>query len=120
MEEREAGFGHAGLHMFGWTNNFRAFPHLDFAYAIFTNHWSILPGWATEVFQIEAFVKAWAISETGGVGVDRSRPPANWAWKTSYVLGAVFAEQLIGHLGNDEPLAAPVLDDVTRRARLHL
>ena len=113
-------FGHGGAHMWGWVNNFRAFPRLDFAYAVFTNHWTILPARVAESLMIEDFIKTWIGNEIGGTPVDRSPAGAEWAWKTSYAIGVVFTEHLMGVLGIEEALPAGVVEAMAQDAKLYL
>ena len=113
-------FGHGGAHMWGWVNNFRAFPPLDFAYAVFTNHWTILPGRVAESLMIEDFIKTWIRNENGGVRVERDRPAGDWAWKTSYAIGVVFTEHLMGVLGIEDALPADDVDAMAQEAKIFL
>jgi CubicO group peptidase (beta-lactamase class C family) len=112
-------FAHGGAHMFGWVNQFRAYPALDFAYAVFTNHWTLLPTRTGEALMIDDFIRTWVRNETGGVGAERGEPPRDWAWKTSYVAGLVMAEQLMGLLGIEDPLSEAAVAAMARDAVLH-
>jgi len=98
-------FGHGGAHMYGWTNDFRAFPEQDFAIAVAANHWPMLHERYREHRAIADFVSRW-IAREDALG---SPPPfRTWAWKTSYVIGLQLVEQLAGSLG----IATPVSDDM--------
>jgi CubicO group peptidase (beta-lactamase class C family) len=112
-------FAHGGAHMFGWVNMFRAYPDLGFAYAVFTNHWTILPARTGEALMIDDFIRTWVKNEAGGVGVARGDPGPGWAWKTSYVAGLAIAEQLMGLLGIEEPLSDDAIAAMARDAFLH-
>ncbi len=105
--------------MFGWVNQFRAYPALDFAYAVFTNHWTLLPTRTGEALMIDDFIRTWVRNETGGVGAERGEPPRDWAWKTSYVAGLAMAEQLMGLLGIEDPLSEAAVAAMARDAVLH-
>jgi CubicO group peptidase (beta-lactamase class C family) len=113
-------FGHGGAHMFGWVNDFRACPGLDFAYAVFTNHWTILPTRTNEATMIGDFIKSWVRNEIGGVEVERGPEQTNRAWQTSYVAGLVLTEQLMGLLGIEEALSDEAVARLADEARIHL
>jgi hypothetical protein len=97
-------FGHGGAHMFGWTNQFNAWPELDLAIAVSTNHWNINDDAERyrEAVQINDFVLSWLQNEAAGL---RAPPaPASWAWKVSYVAGLIMVERMMGGLGIPTPL----------------
>lgn len=105
-------FGHAGAHMFGWNNEFRAYPRQDFAVVVATNHWDMLhwgdSEWPSEPSTIAEFISAWLQRESASPA--RVPPRRSWAWKTSYVMGLIMVERLNGGLGIDRPLSDEMVD----------
>ncbi len=111
-----ASFSHGGAHMYGWYNDFRAWPGLDVAVAVATNHWR-LPNDAInrENVLIEDFIASWIRSDSRLPAPDRSLD--QWAWKTSYAAGLLYADQLTGQLGNPDPITAGMIDAMVAGAR---
>ena len=111
----EFDFSHGGAHMYGWTNDFRAYPGLKLALAIFTNHWRILHPRYHEHDLIARFVVAWLERAKK----DGSPPPraASWAWKTSYVMGLTMGEQLKPALGTEGTVTPGMVDSMAAGAR---
>lgn len=107
-------FSHSGAHMFGWTNEYAAYPGQDFALAVFTNQWPIRTGRYSESATISNFISQWLTRETKSPGV--VRPVKSWTWKVSYVAGIIMTEQLKGYIGVPQPVTAEVID-VMARAR---
>jgi CubicO group peptidase (beta-lactamase class C family) len=110
-------FGHAGAHMWGWTNLYIAYPELDVALAVFMNQWA-LPndgqgGRYREASLIVNFVRSWVERERAGT----LRPVAarSWAWKVAYVQGLMVVESN-GALGIREPLSAATVETMIRGA----
>jgi CubicO group peptidase (beta-lactamase class C family) len=103
--EPDMSFGHGGAHMYGWMNDFRAFPDQDFAISVAANHWPMMHERYREHRAIAGFVSRWIARER-----DLGHPPPfrSWAWKTSYVIGLNLVEQLAGSLG----IASPVTDEM--------
>ena len=101
-------FGHGGAHMFGWTNNYLAYPRQDFAVAVFTNQWPIRGLRYPETDLIAAFISSWL--EREAASPHPSRPMKSWTWKTSYVAGLTMVEQLKGMLGIVEPLTPEMVN----------
>ncbi|HEV7386274.1 MAG TPA: serine hydrolase, partial [Phenylobacterium sp.] len=110
---------HGGAHMFGWVNQFRVYPGLGFAYAVFTNHWTVLPARTGEALMIDDFIRTWVKNEAGGVAEPRGAPQDGWAWKTSYVAGLTMAEHLMGLLGIEDALPDEAVEAMAREAFLH-
>jgi CubicO group peptidase (beta-lactamase class C family) len=110
-------FGHGGAHMYGWINDYRAWPGLDVAVAVATNHWR-LPNDAIdrESSAIEDFIVSWLRTDYTLPEPDRTLP--SWAWKTSYVAGLLYADQLTGQLGNPDPLTDGMIDAMISGARV--
>jgi hypothetical protein len=110
-------FGHGGAHMFGWHNDFQAFPKLDFAVSIATNQWDMVlwsdPTWRTPMRLIEDFIASWITREKEGSLT--AVPKASWAWKTSYVIGLIMAEQLDGLLETPSPITPEIIDAMARQ-----
>jgi hypothetical protein len=107
-------FSHAGAHMFGWTNEYAAYPGQDFALAVFTNQWPIRTGRYPESATISNFISQWLNREAASPGV--ARPVRSWTWKVSYVAGIIMTEQLKGYIGVPQPVT-PEIIDVMARAR---
>ena len=101
-------FGHGGAHMFGWTNNYLAYPRQDFAIAVFTNQWPIRGLRYPETDLIAAFISSWL--EREAASPHPSRPMKSWTWKTSYVAGLTMVEQLKGMLGIVDPLTPEMVN----------
>jgi hypothetical protein len=109
-------FSHGGAHMYGWTNNFRAYPKQDLAIAIFTNHWPMGQNRYKEHKVIFDFISTWLKYEEPDMVRDTSDP--SWAWKTSYVMGLLTVEQIKGSLGIEDELTAEVIDAMSDGAML--
>ncbi|UCC39615.1 MAG: beta-lactamase family protein [Candidatus Aminicenantes bacterium] len=109
-------FGHSGAHMYGWMNTFRAFPKQDFAVAIATNHWAMQQNRYKEHRIIYSFISSWLRSEE--LFVEQKTPASNWAWKTSYVVGLIMAEQLKGYLGIEGPVTSEMIESMAVGAKL--
>jgi CubicO group peptidase (beta-lactamase class C family) len=111
-------FGHGGAHMFGWINDFQAYPKQDFAVAIATNRWDLVQWsdatWRGPEVLIEDFISSWI--DRDKAGAQRSLEPASWAWKTSYVIGLIMAENLKGLLATTTPITAEMVDAMATRA----
>ncbi|MFN0181122.1 MAG: serine hydrolase domain-containing protein [Gemmatimonadales bacterium] len=110
-------FGHAGAHMWGWTNHYVAYPGLDVALAIFMNQWA-LPndgqgGRYREASLIINFVRSWVERERAGTL--RAVPPRSWAWKVAYVQGLIVVESNAA-LGIREPVSAATVEMMVRGA----
>jgi CubicO group peptidase (beta-lactamase class C family) len=105
--EPDFNFGHGGAHMYGWTNDFRAYPEQDFALAVAANHWPMVHERYREHRAIADFVSCWIAREA-----ELGQPPPyrSWAWKTSYVIGLLFVEQLTGSLGISTPVTGEMVD----------
>jgi len=100
-------FSHGGAHMYGWNNDFLAYPGLDFAVAVFTNHWGMGTVDRENLF-IADFIKTWILNEEPFV--EPTAPSPDWTWKTSYVIGLLMTEQLMGVLGIPEPLTPEMVE----------
>ncbi len=99
-------YGHGGAYMYGWNNEFLAYPNQDFAIVVATNHWDLANpqerSLKREVRLISNFVSSWIKNEKRNLG--RRRQRASWAWETSYVIGLMMVESLKGSLGIESPL----------------
>ena len=112
--KKEAEFGHGGAHMYGWDNDFRAFPELDIAFATFTNHWDMINLVAIHQ-RVADFLVQWHRYE--GAGGRKPIPPRSWAWKTSYVAGLIMVENMKGQLGIASPLTNEMIAAMVKGAR---
>lgn len=99
-------FGHAGAHMYGWRNDSRVYPTQDWALVVATNQWDVgrrsNPTDKDEATLIAEFVSSWL--RTRSSESKEKVPHRSWAWKTSYVMGLVTAENIRGALGIAEPI----------------
>ena len=109
-------FNHGGAHMFGWTNNFRAYPKQGLAIAIFTNHWPMQQNRYKEHKVIFDFISTWLKYEEPNL--DRAPSSPDWAWKTSYVIGLITVDQLKGALGIEDPLSEEMINAMAEGAML--
>lgn len=111
-------FGHGGAHMYGWNNLFRAYPEQDYALVVAVNNWDM----TSEVYGyreaqlIFDFVSSWLKNEKANI--KRIQPSASWAWKTSYVIGLIMAEQLKGALGIKSPLTSQMIEAMASGAKV--
>lgn len=109
-------FFHGGAYMFGWRNEFQAYPVLDLAAVVATNQWDMLsPHYGRAYADVLDFLATWAEHERDG-----ARHPQldhTWAWKCSYVVGLVWVDQIEGGLGTQTPLTATDIDRAARSAR---
>jgi len=111
----DASFSHGGAHMFGWNNDFRAYPGLDVAVAVFTNHWGMGTVDRENLFIFD-FIRTWIMNEEPFV--EPTAPSADWAWKTSYVIGLLMTDSLKGMLGIPEPLTPDMIEAMAAGALL--
>ena len=109
-------FAHGGAHMFGWNHLFVAYPEQDFALVVATNHWG-QPLIDREPALIAEHVSAW-LQFNPEDAADRVDLPDDWAWKTSYVMGLHFVEQL-GWIGVKAPLTDEQIDAMATGAVWH-
>ncbi|MFC2164140.1 serine hydrolase domain-containing protein [Acidobacteriota bacterium] len=109
-------FGHGGAHMFGWRNDFRAFPNRDLAFVIATNHWTMVPRHRMELDLIEGFLDSWMEHENKDE--PKTYPEASWAWKTSYVIGLMMVDALHGTMGIEEPLTKDMVEAMANGAKV--
>lgn len=109
-------FNHGGAHMYGWTNNFRAYPKQALAIAVFTNHWPMQQNRYKEHKVIFEFISTWLKYEAPHL--ERAPHDTSWAWKTSYVIGLITVEQIKGSLGIEDELTAEMVDAMAEGAML--
>lgn len=112
-------FGHGGAHMFGWANASCVYPTQDFGLVLATNHWNMMPqltGYGrSEPFLISQFILSWIKSDRAQP--HPALPPHSWAWKRSYAVGMLMAEQLQGGLGMQSPLTDDMIEAMASRAQ---
>lgn len=113
--QEDFNFGHGGAHMYGWTNDFRAYPEQDFALAVTANHWPMLHERYREHLAIADFTSRWIQRES-----ELGAPPhfRSWAWKSSYVIGLVLVEQLAGSLGISTPITDDMVEEMIAGAQI--
>jgi hypothetical protein len=109
-------FGHGGAHMFGWRNDFRAYPTQDFAVVVATNQWGITLT-KTEPAIIADFISLW-LRYNRENGADRSDIAHDWSWKSSYVVGLLLTEQLRGWIGATSPMTEEMIGEMAGGAVL--
>jgi hypothetical protein len=101
-------FGHGGAHMWGWHNDYRAYPKLNLAIAVATNRWDLgnsssdTPHPHISVL-LEEIAAAYLTSPRDG-------STKSWQWKRSYTLGLNFALSTLFYLGIREQLTAEMID----------
>lgn len=114
IDKPDYNFSHGGSHMYGWMNDFRAYPNQKLAFAIFTNHWPISHPRYHEVDLIAGFIVSWLDRVKAG----RSLPVASsWAWKKSYVMGLILGEQLKPAMGVEQPVTDTMVEAMAAGAR---
>ena len=103
LGHRRRRFGHPGAHPWGWWGTAWAYPGLDCAVVACANGWDML-GWHNPANRDLTAVVADAVASF--CDADPSPPPPRrpWAWKRSYVAGALLAERTAGTLGVTTPL----------------
>jgi CubicO group peptidase (beta-lactamase class C family) len=110
-------FGHGGAYMFGWRNEFRAYPGLDLAAVVATNQWDMLsPSYGPAYGEVLNFIASWVRHEQDGRR--HPQPDTTWAWKCSYVIGLVWVDQIMGGLGTHAPLTPQMIDAAARGAQV--
>jgi CubicO group peptidase (beta-lactamase class C family) len=113
-------FGHGGLHMFGWTNDLRAFPEQDLGVAIATNEWDMVhygdASFRSGIALIEAFIGSWLEGEKKDIHT--KQPERSWSWKTSYIIGLITVERLKGGLGIRTPISPDMVESMIRGAHV--
>ena len=108
-------FGHAGAHMWGWSNDCRGYPELDLGIAVLTNGWDLgryLSG--DEGPGLASAATALAAQFVADRRAGRTRSAAAWPWKTAYAAGVAAAVANHGLLGIGEPLPDEGLADLAR------
>ena len=109
-------FSHGGAYMFGWRNDFRAYPSLDLAVVAATNQWDMLsPSYGRAYAHVLDFFGSWVDNERRGLR--HPQGDESWAWKVSYVRGLVWVDQLMGALGPRAPLTGDAVDLAAHGAR---
>jgi hypothetical protein len=110
-------FGHGGSHMWGWQNEYRAYPTLDFAIATATNQWAMSTWGDTAIkpphLVIDEFVEQW-LQAPGRT----TKPHKPWAWKCSYLLGIFMADRMMGMLSIPSPLSDELVDAMVSGTRV--
>jgi len=114
--EWDFNFGHGGAHMYGWMNNFRAYPKQNLAMVIATNHWAMQQVRYKEHRVIFDLISSWLRYEEADI--ERGTPDPEWAEKTSYVIGLIMAEQIKGALGIEDPLTPEMIEVMAEGAIL--
>jgi CubicO group peptidase (beta-lactamase class C family) len=110
-------YSHGGAYMFGWRNDFRAYPDLDLAAVVATNQWDMLDrSYGLSYRDVQTFIGAWVENERAGL--KHPQQPETWAWKCSYVRGLVWVDQIKGALGVQAPLTPAMIDRAVRGARI--
>jgi CubicO group peptidase (beta-lactamase class C family) len=107
-------FGHGGAHMYGWHNNYRAYPELGLALVIAVNEWPMLKTRYAAHNLIADFIVSWLRHEAM-TGVHRPAMP--WAWKASYVVGLTMV-QSVRALGITEPLPPDLVESMAAGAQI--
>jgi hypothetical protein len=115
--KRSFHFGHGGAHMYGWHNDFRAYPNLGLAMVVALNRWDMI-----DWFRVPARASAHSLLFEVAAGrllreaSGRPDPPARpWSWKRAYLAGILMAERLVS-LGMGSPIPAPARFEMVRAA----
>ena len=106
--------------MYGWNNEFRAYPDQDFAIVVATNHWNV-PNPAERGAKRESqlicdFISSWLKREKANFR--RTQPAASWAWKTSYVIGLMIVDSTKGGLGIESPITPEMIEAMAVKAKV--
>jgi CubicO group peptidase (beta-lactamase class C family) len=107
-------FGHSGAQMYGWYNDYRAYPNLGVALAIATNVWPMLDARYDAHRLIADFIVSWMQTEAGSTA---RRPARAWGWKASYVIGLRMAEGL-RVLGIVQPIPSAMIETIAAGAQI--
>jgi hypothetical protein len=95
-------FGHGGAHMWGWVNDYRAYPKLDLAIAVSTNRWGRISDTSTPAHLHPRVLIAEIAAEF--LAGRRSGAAMSWAWKRAYAVGLSFALEASWRLGMQEAI----------------
>ena len=120
LNKPDYNFQHGGAHMYGWNNEFRAYPDQDFAIVVATNHWNV-PNPAERGAKRESqlicdFISSWLMREKANYR--RTQPAASWAWKTSYVIGLMIVDSTKGGLGIESPITPEMIEAMAVKAKV--
>lgn len=109
-------YGHGGLHMYGWTNEYRLYPNLDIAIAVATNGWDMINYGVAFLSFIEDYAADWMKAEQAGAH-NPERAQHTWAWKVSYVIGMLAVERTRGVLGIESPITSEMSEAMVSGAK---
>jgi CubicO group peptidase (beta-lactamase class C family) len=92
-------FGHGGAHMWGWENDYRAYPKLGLATVVTTNRWGV-PTYSAVGYHVASLVEEVA---GGFAGRPRAGSRESWTWKRSYAVGLSLVTSSLFYLGIPQP-----------------
>lgn len=108
-------FSHGGSYMFGWQNTAIAYPQNDLTLVISQNSWS-LPRGGNDLALIRDFIADWIRSESPRIV--HLENDESWRWKTSYAMGLILVEALVGAVGTPTKLDEDRVASLARRAHV--
>jgi len=112
---RRWSFDHAGGHMFGWRTEGFAWPELGVTLMVAHNQWS-LPDPSPEGGMITGMVEEWMASAPPDI--ELTAASEEWAWKVSYVRGAMYAAMFGMYVGVEGDIPADGLEEAIASTRV--
>jgi CubicO group peptidase (beta-lactamase class C family) len=108
-------FGHGGAYMFGWQNSAAVFPKRNLAVVISKNTWS-LPRGGDETDLIREHILKWI--DAHALLVPTHEVDEAWSWKTSYVMGLILVESMVGAVGIPAKMDEGEIEALAKRAQV--
>ena len=112
---RRWSFDHAGGHMFGWRTEGFAWPEFGVTLMVAHNQWS-LPDPSPEGGMITGMVEEWMASAPPDI--ELMAASEEWAWKVSYVRGAMYAAMFGMYVGVEGDIPADGLEEAIASTRV--
>ncbi|MDE2782570.1 MAG: serine hydrolase [Gemmatimonadota bacterium] len=112
---RRWSFDHAGGHMFGWRTEGFAWPELGVTLMVAHNQWS-LPDPSPEGGMITSMVEEWMANAPPDIELIAASE--EWAWKVSYVRGAMYAAMFGMYVGVEGDIPADGLEEAIASTRV--
>ena len=101
--------------MFGWRTEGFAWPELGVTLMVAHNQWS-LPDPSPEGGMITSFVEEWAANAPPDI--ELTAASEEWAWKVSYVRGAMYAAMFGMYVGVEWDIPADGLEEAIASTRV--
>ncbi len=108
-------FAHSGGHMFGWLTEGEAWPEFGAAVMIAVNHWRI-PDSVAGGSKLTRFIGDWIAGQPPDVAYRELTP--EWAWKVSYVRGALFGAAHSTWVGIPGEMPFVAIDNAIEQTRV--